>query len=426
VDRVADLGFIAVFLDLKPVGPKLASEFGSGAYQLEFMVATKDGKSIITRSIGTDHWTGASLAGTSFQTTSAAERKDVDGTLRIYEQASVPAAGWTVYAGADSHAAMAAGDAVLNQSLLILAAGLFIALLALAVVYAWVARPIATLGTAVRTSGRKALPTPVDVSGPAQVGALGQEINGLIAAVTRELAERHGAEEQLRRSLSQIKTGHQERRRLLASLVTAQEEERRRIASDVHDDSIQVMTAVVMRLGMVRRKLSDPGIDEDLGKLESTVQEGIDRLRQLLFQLRPPALDREGLVPALEEYLRQWTGEDGLSYEINASQSAETAPETRTSLFRIAQEALTNVRKHARAKHLTVTVADEGEGILMRITDDGIGFNAEHRVEGAIGHLGLVSMRERAELAGGWWHVHSSPGGGTTAECWIPNRPQAG
>jgi signal transduction histidine kinase len=426
VDQVADLGFIAVFLDLKPIGPKLASEFGSGAYQLEFMVASKDGKSIITRSIGTDQWTGASLAGTPFQATSSAERKDVDGKVRIYEQSAVPAAGWTVYVGADKQTALAGVNALLNESLATLVARSGAVLLVVVVVYLLVARPITTLSAAVATSGRKASPTPVTVSGPAQVRSLGESINGLIAAVARELAERHWAEEQLRESLSNLRTGDDQRRRLLASLVTAQEEERRRIASDVHDDSIQVMTAVVMRLGMIRRATADPAMDEDLGKLESTVQEGISRLRQLLFQLRPPSLDREGLVPALREYLGQWADSDGLTYAIKSSMGAEPATETRAILFRIAQEALTNVRKHSRARTLELTLKDQDAGLLMQIKDDGVGFRAEDRADTAVGHLGLVSMRERAELAGGWLRIHSTPGSGTTAECWIPVGEQHG
>jgi signal transduction histidine kinase len=164
-------------------------------------------------------------------------------------------------------------------------------------------------------------------------------------------------------------------------------------------------------------------MDADLAKLEETVQEGISRLRQLLFQLRPPALDREGLVPALEEYLQQWTDSDGLTYEIQASMSAEPAQEKRTILFRIAQEALINVRKHARAKQLVLTLEDREGGVLMRITDDGVGFDAGDQTESPIGHLGLVSMRERAELAGGWWRIQSIVGQGTTTECWIPVGP---
>jgi signal transduction histidine kinase len=223
--------------------------------------------------------------------------------------------------------------------------------------------------------------------------------------------------------LDRIQSGDAQRRRLLGSLVTAQEEERRRIASEVHDDSIQVMAAVVMRLGMLRRKVTDSDVDQDLGKLESTVQDGIARLRHLLFQLRPPALDREGLVPALHQYMEQWGDADGLTYEIQASIAAEPPTEIRAVLFRIAQEALNNVRKHARATHVVVDLKDRDGGILLRVSDNGVGFRSEEQTTTTIGHLGLVSMRERAELAGGWWHIQSAPGAGTTSECWIPSEP---
>lgn len=295
-------------------------------------------------------------------------------------------------------------------------------LVAIVVVYRQVAPPIRALSVGLRSAATASAGEVMAVRGAAQLRALAGEINALVAAEERQRAERVIVEEMLRASLSHVKATDEERRRLLAKLVTAQEEERRRIASDVHDDSIQVMTAVAMRLGMLRLQLTDPGVDGTLVKLESTVQESINRLRQLLFQLRPPALDREGLLPALREYMEQWAGEiSGLEYQIQAAVGSEPPPQTRAILFRIAQEALTNVRKHARAKVLSLTLQDREDGVHMTIEDDGLGFRTDGNDDTAVGHLGLVSMRERAELAGGWWQIRSSPGAGTTVECWIPS-----
>jgi signal transduction histidine kinase len=329
---------------------------------------------------------------------------------------------WTVFLDTQPAVGVADAQHLQQRQVPITSVGVAVLLLAVLVVYRQVVPPITTLSVGVRSAATAGVTNGVVVRGPAQLRALAGEINALVAAEARQRSERAIVEEMLRESLSHVKATDEERRRLLAKLVTAQEEERRRIASDVHDDSIQVMTAVVMRLGMLRLQLSDPAIDGTLVKLESTVQESINRLRQLLFQLRPPALDREGLLPALREYMEQWAGEiSGLEYQIQAAVGSEPPPQTRAILFRIAQEALTNVRKHAHAKVLSLTLQDREEGVHMTIEDDGLGFRTDEKDDTAVGHLGLVSMRERAELAGGWWQIRSSPGAGTKVECWIPS-----
>ncbi|HWO69129.1 MAG TPA: PAS domain-containing protein [Actinomycetota bacterium] len=231
---------------------------------------------------------------------------------------------------------------------------------------------------------------------------------GLIHDVT---AERE-AEERLRRS-------DQQRRRLLAKLVTSQEEERTRVAHDIHDDSIQVMTAVGMRLEVLRRRLRDPEDLRVLEQLAHTVAAAISRLRNLLFELRPPALDREGLASALRMHLREM--EPGPRCRLDDRLTREPSPEVRAVAYRIAQEALANVRKHARASSVEVAVRDEGAGVLVEVRDDGAGFDPGAVEEAVLpGHLGLVSMRERAELAGGWLRVESAPGRGTCVRAWLP------
>ena len=235
---------------------------------------------------------------------------------------------------------------------------------------------------------------------------------GLLSDVT----ERRETEERLRRS-------DEQRRRLLSKLVASQEEERIRIAHDIHDDSIQVMTAVGMRLEVLRRRLHDP---EDLRVVEQvaeTVTSTIARLRNLLFELRPPALDREGLGAALRMYL---TGSSPTAvWELDDRLSREPPPEVRAVLYRIAQEALANVRKHARASRVAVALRDEGEGALVEVRDDGVGFDPGEAEASRPGHLGVISMRERAELAGGWCRVESAPGRGTVVRAWLPHEGAA-
>jgi signal transduction histidine kinase len=224
---------------------------------------------------------------------------------------------------------------------------------------------------------------------------------------------------ELRESLERLRETLEERRRLAARLVTAQEEERRRIAADIHDDTIQTMVAVGIRLELLARRLTQPDLRGEMDQLRSTVSESMSGLRQLLFELRPASLERTGLAAALEEYLDQAPRAGGPVYTLDVSLRTEPALEERVVLYRIAQEALANARKHAAATTVKVRLTDDGDGVRLEVRDDGRGF-APDRVQEQRGHIGLPSMRERAELSGGWCRVESAPGVGTTVTSWVP------
>jgi PAS domain S-box-containing protein len=209
-----------------------------------------------------------------------------------------------------------------------------------------------------------------------------------------------------------------ERRALLGHFVAAAEEERRRIADDIHDDSIQAITAAGMRLQILRRSLRDPQQLEFLTELEQTIQLSISRLRHLLFELRPHALDSEGLSAALQMYLEE-SQDEPTTYTLEDRLRSQPPEAARIILYRIAQEALANVRKHAAAQQVTVSLDERENGFLLRVVDDGVGFTADAATP-APGHLGLVGMRERATLAGGFLRVDSQPSSGTTVEVWVP------
>ncbi|MFF1414577.1 PAS domain S-box protein [Streptomyces sp. NPDC058289] len=230
--------------------------------------------------------------------------------------------------------------------------------------------------------------------------------------VTRDMTERRAAEQALT-----------ERRRLFAHLVQAQELERRRIAWDVHDDSIQAMVAVGMRLQLLAERAGEPHTRE-LSELDASVREAVGRLRNLTFRLQPPGIDRHGLIESLSQHLNDVViGSWGLKASIEHAVANEPAPETAITIFRIVQEALLNVRKHARARTVRVSVTTENQGLLVRVVDDGTGQVAITRRLNE--HFGLIEMRERAETAGGWWTLRSEPGTGTTVEFWVPDLPTA-
>src|ERR1700682_4648201 len=192
---IGSQGVIAWFFDLTSVGPKLASEFGSGVHQLEFLVTSGNGSAIVARSANSGTWTGATLLGTPFANAGdPVARPDVEGRPRWYGQANVDMAGWKGYVGADEAAALADAAYLQSQQLEIVGIGVAAVLLALFVVYRRVARPIERLSVSVRSSRRLESPSLVPVGGPSQVADLGQDINHLITSLNREWAERESAE----------------------------------------------------------------------------------------------------------------------------------------------------------------------------------------------------------------------------------------
>ena len=210
-----------------------------------------------------------------------------------------------------------------------------------------------------------------------------------------------------------------ERELLLAHLVRAQEEERLRIASDIHDDTIQAITAAGLRLQLLRRQLTDEKQLETLKKLEDTVQLAIQRLRNLMFDLRPPALERDGLAAAVRTYLDQLQVDSGIVGKLESKLSEEPPLETRAILFRIIQESLTNVRKHSKANTVKVRLETAEGGYGGSVEDDGVGFEVD-QVQPRAGHLGLAAMRERAEMARGRLELTSIVGSGTKLRFWVP------
>jgi PAS domain S-box-containing protein len=234
----------------------------------------------------------------------------------------------------------------------------------------------------------------------------------LLRGLLYDIDERKQAEEALQRSEELV-------RKLYARLLQAQEDERVRIAGDIHDDSIQVMTAVALRLSSFASRVQDPKEREALARLEETVESSIARLRHLLFSLRPRALDQDGVATALRLHLNEFR-EAGISLQLRDELDDEPPPETRTTLYRIALEALANVRKHAHATSVEVVLSAEGGGFRLRVEDDGRGFQLEGDGADRPGHLGFSAMRERAEMAGGRLSLESEPGAGTTVEVWLP------
>ena len=245
------------------------------------------------------------------------------------------------------------------------------------------------------------------------------KVDGL-AGVAIDVTARHKQDEQLRLTVAELRVAVAERRELVRHLVTAQEQERERIAADLHDDTIQVIAAVGLRIGALGRKLAGTKEGGLLDALELEVSTALKRSRNMLFELHPRSLDIDGLGAALEEYIHKLSGDEGPDTTLTNRLDVEPQPETRKILFRIAQEAITNARKHGRATTVGVSLSNVRDGVLVRVEDDGIGFEPTGRRQEP-GHLGLSTMNERARLGHGWLRIESAPNEGTVVEFWLPS-----
>ncbi len=236
-----------------------------------------------------------------------------------------------------------------------------------------------------------------------------------------DITEMKRMEGELRTRWDQLQAATAQRQHLLSRLVAAQEDERRQIASNIHDDPVQKMAAVAMRLDMLGAAYPDVATDPAFAKLLDTVRMSIERLRALMFEVRPHTLDSGGLGAALRTLAQIEQQQDvGAEYIVDWRATALIPPATATVLYRIAQEAAVNARKHARAARVTISVADDREGVSLRVTDDGAGFDPDATGDSPVYHLGLGAMRERSAMAGGSFEVTSAPGQGTTIDVWVP------
>lgn len=214
------------------------------------------------------------------------------------------------------------------------------------------------------------------------------------------------------------------RRSVSSQILRAQEDERRRIARELHDETSQALTTVMLTLQMARESLGDGQgpAREQLERAAELTARTLEEVKRLTFELRPTILDDLGLVPALRRYTKTVLEPLGLQVTFEAlGLDGRLDPELETALFRIVQEALTNVVRHARASRVAIELVAGPGGIRATVADDGIGFEpGDYAGETGGRGLGLVGMRERAELVGGRLVVRSQPGHGTVVEVEVP------
>lgn len=242
-----------------------------------------------------------------------------------------------------------------------------------------------------------------------EIGELSAAFNAMAASLKRDLTHRQLAEAALEESRAQLQA-------YARRLVDASESERRMIARELHDEAGQVMTALRLSLARLQRK-ADPELAARLEELQQLADRVIDDLRKLAADLRPGSLDLGGLAPALEQHIAQFRQRTGLhvTFAAHDLQGHRLPPEVETNLYRIAQEALTNAARYAKATHIEVRLECHAHEVMLAVLDDGVGFDVDEAQRK--NHLGLLGMRERAAALGGRLVIESSPGRG--ARIWV-------
>ena len=238
--------------------------------------------------------------------------------------------------------------------------------------------------------------------------------------VRRKLMEKSLRESDQHQSkmLDQSRHMQEQLRQLSRQILSAQEDERKKISRELHDVIAQTLTGINIRLSALKKAatLNTRGLDRNIARTQRLVEKSVKIVHEFARELRPAVLDDLGLIPALHAFVKLFSKRTRIRVHLKVFAAVEDLDTVRrTVLFRVAQEALTNVSRHAQASQVEVSIQKLPDRICMKIKDDGKSFQVERmmRYRGRK-HLGLLGMRERLEMVGGHFDVESAPGKGTT------------
>jgi two-component system sensor histidine kinase DegS len=253
-----------------------------------------------------------------------------------------------------------------------------------------------------------------------QILIYARDVQELQAEQRRQVAE-------LQDLYAALQAKEEMRARLMAELLLAQETERKRVAADLHDGPLQDLGVLLLSVERCKRHLESGEAADALAVLalvRQEAQQAIATLRELISDLRPAVLDTRGLLGALD-YIAGQARDAGLTVDISSRIGVRLDPALEVIVFRLVQEALHNIRKHARAACAWVRLERQDAWLLLEVRDDGEGFPVEERRDAALaaGQIGLASMHERAAVAGGRLTIESAPQQGTVLRFHLPFQP---
>ncbi len=255
------------------------------------------------------------------------------------------------------------------------------------------------------------------VLGHGQPGPLPDEVLDFV----RQVADQLAVAVRQAQLFDEIRSSREQLRSLSHRLVELQEDERKSLSRELHDRAGQSMTALQLRLGRLRRESDGlPEVQAAVDELHTMADGTMEELHQLAVNLRPSSLDRYGLVPALKQYLEAFRKQNPVQVDFLATDldQARLPDDVETALYRIVQESLTNVARHAQARRVSLILGRKDGLVKLILEDDGCGFEVDEALRR--GRLGLLGMRERAEMLGGTLTIESSPGCGSTVYVEVP------
>ncbi len=248
-----------------------------------------------------------------------------------------------------------------------------------------------------------------------------------VVCSAEDITERKRAEKERDQLFEQVHASRERLRNLSRRLVEVQEVERRELVRKLHDEVGQSLTALSINLNIVHSQLPPETATKMATRIDDSlklVEETGERIRDVMAELRPPVLDDYGVTAALHWYGKQFSERTGIPTVLKVEELKPRLPlHVEMALFRIAQEALTNVAKYAQAKNVTVGLKEFDKVIYLTIADDGVGFDptAHHQPEGRL-EWGLINMRERAQTVGGTLNIETAPGKGTRIMVEVPRK----
>jgi two-component system, NarL family, sensor histidine kinase UhpB len=213
-------------------------------------------------------------------------------------------------------------------------------------------------------------------------------------------------------------------RALAARIISAQEAERVRVSRELHDDTGQALTLILVRLQLIQNETRDPNVRRDLAELRTLVVDTLDGVRRLAVHLGPSIIEDLGLRSGLEWLAERVRQDAGLHVELSVDCDDDVPPPVAIALFRVTQEALTNIVRHSRATRADVVLESHDGVFELLVSDNGIGFDVEDARSRPTASVGLFGMAERVALVGGTIDIHARKGAGSRIDVRVPVREE--